>query len=65
MFTLTCSVIGVHLSQLYLSVQYHVAADDLAVITDAVLFISFFLSHSQVVTTDSRWSQPILCYIFS
>ena len=53
MFTLACSVIGVHLSQLYLSVRYHVVADDPAVSTDAVLFLSFFLSHSQVVTTDS------------
>ena len=58
MFTLACSVIGVHLSQLYLSVQYHVVTDDLAVTTDAVLFLSFFC-------LTARWSQPILCYIFS
>ena len=58
MFTLACSVIGVHLSQVYMSVQYHVVADDLAVSTDAVLFLWF-------VCLTARWSQLILCYIFS
>ena len=58
MFTLTCSVIGVHLCQLYLSVQYHVVTDDPAVSTDAVLFLLF-------VCLTARWSQLILCYVFS
>ena len=54
MFTLACSVIGVHLSQSYLSVQYHVVTDDLAVITDAVLFL-FFVSggHNRFYVTSS------------
>ena len=58
MFSLACSVTGVHLSELYLFVRYYVVTDDLAVSTDAVLFLSF-------VCLTARWSHLILYYVFS